>query len=298
MFIVLGLRVTGTGIPAGATIAAINTATCFTLSADPTATLTNTTLQFSGILTEMSKIEASPEGTTITVGNEGGDFIIDNTDADKKIVNRLGTDTNATAFEVRNNSNAAKFSVDGAGDCDITGNLDSNSLSLGTAAELTITESSDNITFANTVNDKTLTFSVKDGSGAVTHDNNIQLKGVEEVIIVALSDETTDLASGTGKATFHMPFAMTLTKVKASVNTAPQGQSIIVDINEASASGTILSTKLSIDANETTSETAASAAVISDNALADNAIIIFDIDQVGTSTKGTGLKVTLYGHRT
>ena len=254
----------------------------------------------------MSKIEASPEGTTITVGNEGGDFIIDNTDADKKIVNRLGTDTNATAFEVRNNSNAAKFSVDGAGDCDITGNLDSNSLSLGTAAELTITESSDNITFANTVNDKTLTFSVKDGSGAAktasftadTHDNNIQLKGVEEVIIVALSDETTDLASGTGKATFHMPFAMTLTKVKASCNQAPQGQSIIVDINEASASGTILSTKLSIDANETTSETAASAAVISDNALADNAIIIFDIDQVGTSTKGTGLKVTLYGHRT
>ena len=259
----------------------------------------------SNVPTEMSKIEASSAGTTITVGSAGGDFIIDNTDADKKIVNRLGTDTNATAFEVRNNSNAAKFSVDGAGDCDITGNLDSNSLSLGSAAELTITESSDNITFANTVNDKTLTFSVKDGSGAAktasftadTHDNNIQLKGVEEVIIVALSDETTDLTTGTGKATFHMPFAMTLTKVKASVNTAPQGATIIVDINEATASGTILSTKLSIDANETTSETAASAAVISDTALADNAAIFFDIDQVGSSTAGKGLKVTLYGHR-
>ena len=121
------------------------------------------------------------------------------------------------------------------------------------------------------------------------------IKVTEEVFIVALSDETTDLTTGTGKASFHMPFAMTLTGVKANCTTAPAGATIIVDINEAGS--TILSTKLSIDASETTSATAASAAVISDTALADDALITFDIDQVGSSTAGKGLKVTLYGYR-
>ena len=43
----VGMSVTGTGIPASATVAAVNNATCFTLSANTTATNTNTTLVFS-----------------------------------------------------------------------------------------------------------------------------------------------------------------------------------------------------------------------------------------------------------
>ena len=121
------------------------------------------------------------------------------------------------------------------------------------------------------------------------------VKVTEEVFIVALSDETTDLTTGTAKASFNMPFAMTLTGVKANCTTAPVGSTIIVDINEAGS--TILSTKLSIDASETTSTSAASAAVISDSALANDALITFDIDQIGSSTAGKGLKVTLYGYR-
>ena len=118
----------------------------------------------------------------------------------------------------------------------------------------------------------------------------------EEVFIISLSDETTDLTTGNGKASFNMPFAMTLTGVKATVNTAPVGSTIIVDINEAGV--TILSTKLSIDASELTSSSATSAAVISDASLANDALITFDIDQIGSSTAGKGLKVTLYGYRT
>jgi len=121
------------------------------------------------------------------------------------------------------------------------------------------------------------------------------VKVTEEVFIVALSDETTDLTTGTAKASFNMPFAMTLTAVKANCTTAPVGSTIIVDINEAGS--TILSTKLSIDASELTSTSAASAAVISDTALANDALITFDIDQIGSSTAGKGLKVTLYGYR-
>ena len=43
----VGMFVSGDGIPANTTIAAINNATCFTLSANPTATNTNTTFTFS-----------------------------------------------------------------------------------------------------------------------------------------------------------------------------------------------------------------------------------------------------------
>jgi hypothetical protein len=88
-----------------------------------------------------------------------------------------------------------------------------------------------------------------------------------------------------------MPYAGTLLAVRASVNTAPTGSTLIVDINEAGS--TILSTKLSIDASETTSTTAAVPAVISDSALADDAEITIDIDQVGSTIAGKGLKVYL-----
>jgi hypothetical protein len=118
-------------------------------------------------------------------------------------------------------------------------------------------------------------------------------QGQSEVIGVACSDETTDLATGTGVVTFRMPHAMTLTGVRAGVTTAPTGSTIIVDINEGGTS--VLSTKLSIDASEKTSTTAATAAVISDSALADDAEITIDIDQVGSTVAGAGLKVWLIG---
>ena len=112
---------------------------------------------------------------------------------------------------------------------------------------------------------------------------------------VACSDETTDLATGTGVVTFRMPHAMTLTGVRATVTTAPTGSTIIVDINEGGTS--VLGTKLSIDATEKTSTTAASAATITDSALADDAEITIDIDQVGSTVAGAGLKVWLIGTR-
>jgi len=112
---------------------------------------------------------------------------------------------------------------------------------------------------------------------------------------IACSDEATSLTTGTAKVTFRMPYAMTLTAVRASVNTAPTGSTLIVDINEGGTS--VLSTKLSIDASETTSTTAATAAVISDSALANDAEITIDIDQIGSTVAGKGLKVWLIGTR-
>jgi hypothetical protein len=111
----------------------------------------------------------------------------------------------------------------------------------------------------------------------------------------AISDEVFDLITGTAKLTFRMPHAVTLTDVRASVSTAPTGSTIIVDINQTAS--TILSTKLTIDATEKTSTTAATPPVISTSALTDDAEITIDIDQVGSTIAGVGLKVTLIGTR-
>jgi hypothetical protein len=114
-------------------------------------------------------------------------------------------------------------------------------------------------------------------------------------IQLAASDETTALTTGTAKMTFRMPHAMTLTAVRASLTTAQASGSIFtVDINESGTS--ILSTKLTIDNTEKTSTTAATPAVISDTALADDAEITIDIDQIGDGT-AKGLKITLIGTR-
>jgi len=116
-----------------------------------------------------------------------------------------------------------------------------------------------------------------------------------ETLRIVVGDETTALSNGTAKVTFRMPWAMTLTAVRASVTTAPTGSTIIVDINEGGVS--ILSTKLTIDDGEKTSVTAATPAVISDANLADDAEMTIDIDQRGASVAGAGLKVTLIGTR-
>ncbi len=116
----------------------------------------------------------------------------------------------------------------------------------------------------------------------------------KEHIQIAVGDETTAITTGTSKITFRMPYAFTLLEVRASLNTVSSSGIPTVDINEGGVS--ILSTKLTIDANEKTSLTAATAAVISDSALADDAEITIDIDVAGTGAKG--LKVVLIGYRT
>ncbi len=111
------------------------------------------------------------------------------------------------------------------------------------------------------------------------------------VFMIAIGDETTAITTGTAKVTFRMPFALTLTAVRASLTAASTSGIPTFDINEGGTS--ILSTKITIDANEKTSKTAATAAVISDTALADDAEMTIDIDVAGTGAKGA--KIYLIG---
>ena len=115
----------------------------------------------------------------------------------------------------------------------------------------------------------------------------------DQCIAVACSDEATALTAGAAKVTFRMPYPMTLTGVRASLTTAQTSGSIFtVNVNEAGTS--ILSTKITIDNGEKTSVTAAAGPVIRDTALADDAEITIDIDQIGDGT-AKGLKVYLIG---
>ncbi|WP_291207068.1 hypothetical protein [Hyphomonas sp.] len=115
---------------------------------------------------------------------------------------------------------------------------------------------------------------------------------VTKTLVVAASDETTALTTGT-KVTFRMPYAMVLSAVRASLATAQSAGAILTaDIKEEGTS--IFATKITIDNTEKTSVTAATPAVFSDTALADDAEMTIIIDQVGTPG-AAGLKIALIG---
>lgn len=125
---------------------------------------------------------------------------------------------------------------------------------------------------------------VNTAGGFKTHGSEV------DTFIIAASDETTALTTGTAKVTFRAPYACTVTGVRISTTTANTGGTLLtVDINESGT--TIISTKLTCDASEKTSTTAATPAVISDSAIADDAEITIDIDAVGNTIAGAGLKV-------
>lgn len=90
-----------------------------------------------------------------------------------------------------------------------------------------------------------------------------------------------------------MPFAMTLSAVRASLTVAQAGGPLLT-VNVNANGATILSTKITLDNTEKTSTTAATAPVISTSALADDAEITIDVDQVGDGS-AKGLKVYLIG---
>jgi hypothetical protein len=114
-----------------------------------------------------------------------------------------------------------------------------------------------------------------------------------KVLVIAASDEITPITAAANKITFRMPYAMTLTAVRASLTTTQTSGSIFtIDIHESGT--TILSTKITIDNGETTSTTAVTPPVISDSTLADDAVITIDVDQIGDGT-AKGLKISLIG---
>lgn len=136
---------------------------------------------------------------------------------------------------------------------------------------------------------------VASGLAATTAQEAID-KVVAQSIVVACSDEVTALTAGTGKVTFRNPYTVPfiIMHVKASLTTAQiSGGIVTVDLNKSGVS--ILSTKITVDNTQKTSETAAIAPVVSDTSIAGDAEISVDVDQIGDGT-AKGLKIYLVGH--
>lgn len=122
---------------------------------------------------------------------------------------------------------------------------------------------------------------------------------VESVsVTLPLGDQTTAISTGTNKRRWRSPFAWTVTAIRGALASAQaSGNIVTLDVNNAGNS--LLSTKLTLDNNETTSTTAATACVIDAtyDDIADDALIAIDIDQCDASTTAAGADVTLIGYR-
>ena len=121
--------------------------------------------------------------------------------------------------------------------------------------------------------------------------------GIRYVQIMAVA-KATALTVTDGLAYFHVPAGldgMDLVEVHAEVFTAPVGSTATFEISNNGASTQMLSTNITIDAGETGSDSAATAAVIdaSNDDLDTNDLIQINCTQIGSGTAGSGLMVTM-----
>lgn len=145
---------------------------------------------------------------------------------------------------------------------------------------------------------RTAAAAVRDIAGDPSHPlEGTQWVATNGVFICPIQgDVTTDLAT-TQKFHMRAPFAFTVTDVKASLHTAAATGTVTFDINNSGTS--LLSTKLTIDATETTSLSAAAAYAFDTaevNFAADDELSI-DVDDRGT-TGCKGAVVYIYYQRT
>jgi hypothetical protein len=124
-----------------------------------------------------------------------------------------------------------------------------------------------------------------------------------EAIVVACSDENTagiTLSTSVPKVRFRMPYAFTLTDIKASLNAAQASGATLFTVDVRKSGSTIFTTQMTFDNTETTTVTAVTPRVLTANPTtftADEEVTIF----VSNNTAGNvaaGLKVTMIGSRT
>tara|TARA_R110000796_G_scaffold100173_14_gene208777 strand:- start:394 stop:1839 length:1446 start_codon:yes stop_codon:yes gene_type:complete len=189
------------------------------------------------------------------------------------------------------NVSAASVSANGFVDTSATGNF-----ALATDGSLNIVESASTATELGYLSGVTSGIQAQlNAKGTVGDVAAAMIQATKWEMIVPFGDESTSHTTGT-KFTFNMPRAITLTGVKVNLNTAATGATLFtVDLHEAGVS--VLSTKITLTSGSRTSVGAATAPVISDSALADDAIMTVEIDFIGNTLPGVGGKLTLIGTR-
>ena len=113
-----------------------------------------------------------------------------------------------------------------------------------------------------------------------------------QCMTIAVTEENTNIQTGTAQVTIRSPYSLGITDVRGSLSTASTSGVVEFDVNVDGTS--IFTTEPTIDANETTTTTAATAGAINGGVamVGDDSQITIDIDGAGTGARG--LKVTLY----
>lgn len=101
---------------------------------------------------------------------------------------------------------------------------------------------------------------------------------------VALSDMTTDLTTGTGKAIWFAPENGSLVSVYIGVHDPSSSGVVRVDMNDSG--GSVFTTRPAIDATEATSLTGTAAVLDGTVTFSRGDKFTFDIDDAGTDAKG------------
>jgi hypothetical protein len=131
--------------------------------------------------------------------------------------------TDGTTGQVLSTNGSAVLSWATAGGGSVTIGTSAADVLSAAAGEITADDAAaDKIVFWDDSADK-LTYLAL-GDGVAIDGTTIY---AQDWFVIAASDEATDLATGTNKVYFRMPYAGTLLAVKATVNTAPTGSTLI-----------------------------------------------------------------------
>jgi hypothetical protein len=114
--------------------------------------------------------------------------------------------------------------------------------------------------------------------------------GFSDFMSIALSDEYSPLVAGVA-VTFRTPYALVLTQLPRASLTTAGGSLVTLDIDKNGVS-ILGANKLTIDAGEKTSTTAATPTTLVTTSFADDDEVTLDIDTIGAGA--TGAKVTIY----
>lgn len=121
-----------------------------------------------------------------------------------------------------------------------------------------------------------------------------ELDDAIRLVQIKVFDDLTTLSTGDGKVIFCVPSkynGLNLVDADAYVTTNSSSGTPTVQIRNVTQAADMLSTRITIDANESTSYTAAAAPVIDTNNddVATGDLIAVDVDVAGTGAKGLGV---------
>jgi len=122
--------------------------------------------------------------------------------------------------------------------------------------------------------------------------------GLLECFMMACSDETTDITATVDKVRIQMPYAFTLTEIKASLTTSPTGTgATTVNIYNVTDGDTVINTAALSFATAVISANSTSFTA-GQETIAEDDVIAVDVAAIADTTGGAGLKVTLIGYQT